>query len=181
MKKGDRFVGTQLLKVSCFLVAAGLCLFSNANAAAEERPCAGNSETRQLDFWLGNWSLGSGADKSTSKVSLSLDQCVFVEHWTNGQGHVTEKLFAYSPEDKNWYGMFADNEGRVHVFVDGRVSSDVAEFHGPSRGPNGEPVLNRLKVVRVSANKIEEVWEKSTDNGSNWTTAYRADYSRAAR
>jgi hypothetical protein len=162
------------------LVAIGACLPSRAFAATGAEPCATNPESRQLDYWLGNWSMGNAAaaGSSTSKVSLSLDKCMFVEHWENGKGHVTQKMFAYSPEDKNWYGMFADNDGRVHVFLDGKVSLGAAEFHGPSRGPNGEVVLNRLKVVRVSVNKLEETWDKSTDNGANWTTAYRAEYSR---
>jgi len=88
-------------------------------------------------------------------------------------------MFAYSPEEKNWNGIFVDNQGRVHIFLDGKVSSEIAEFHGPSRAPNGKAVLNRLKVVRVSPDKLEEAWEKSTDNGSSWTTAYRVEYSRA--
>jgi hypothetical protein len=166
-------------RILLLLVAIGACLRSSAFAATDAEPCATNTESRQLDYWLGNWSMGDDAGHSTSKVSLSLDKCMFVEHWENGKGHVTQKMFAYSPEDKNWRGMFADNEGRVHVFLDGKVSSGTAEFHGPSRGPDGEVVLNRLKVVRLSVNKIEEVWEKSTDNGANWATAYRAEYSRA--
>jgi hypothetical protein len=179
MKTNRDFVqAAGLIKAFCLVVAVGFCVYSTAFGANNEQPCAGSSETRQLDYWLGNWAMGSGADKSISKVSLSLDKCVFVEHWENGKGHITEKMFAYSPEDKNWYGMFADNEGRVHVFLDGKISSDVAEFHGPSRGPNGEAVLNRLKIIRVSADKLEESWEKSTDKGSTWTMAYRAEYSR---
>ena len=161
------------------VIAAGICFVGAAFAANNDSSCAANSETRELDYWLGNWTMGSGADRSVSKVSLSLDKCVFTEHWESGTGHVTEKMFAYSPEEKNWLGMFVDNTGRVHIFVDGKVSSDAAEFHGPSRGPNGEAVLNRLKIARISADKLEEVWEKSTDNGSSWSTAYRADYSRA--
>src|SRR5438552_922656 len=101
-----------------------------AIAANDEQPCAHNSQTRQLDYWLGNWTMGSGEDRSTSRVSLSLDKCVFVEHWENGKGHVAEKMFAYTPEENNWYGMFADNQGRVHVFLDGKITSDVAELHG---------------------------------------------------
>jgi hypothetical protein len=168
-------------RILLLLVAIAACLPSRAFAATDAEPCATNTESRQLDYWLGNWSMENAAPSghSTSKVSLSLDKCMFVEHWENGKGHVTQKMFAYSPEDKNWCGMFADNEGRVHVFLDGKVSAGTAEFHGPSRGPNGEVVLNRLKVVRLSANKMEEVWEKSTDNGAKWTTAYRAQYSRA--
>jgi len=169
----------RLSALSSIVVAIGLCLATGAFAATDDQPCASNLETRQLDYWLGNWTMGSGTDKSTSTVSLSLGKCVFVEHWQNGKGHVTEKMFAYSPEEKNWNGIFVDNQGRVHIFLDGKVSSEIAEFHGPSRGLNGKAVLNRLKVVRVSRDKLEEVWEKSTDNGSSWTTAYRVEYSRA--
>jgi hypothetical protein len=159
-------------------LAVAVCASCAAFDADAEQPCAKNPEIRQLDYWLGNWKAVNGAGKNMSRVSLSMDKCVFVEQWENGKGHITEKMFVYSLEEKNWYGMFIDNEGRVHVFLDGKVSSDVAEFHGPSRGPNGEAVLNRLKVIRVSADKLEESWEKSTDNGSTWTTAYRAEYAR---
>ncbi len=171
---------SRLLKFHWLLFSISFLLAGFAYAANEEQPCAASVETRRLDYWLGNWTMGSGADKSNSKVSLSLDKCVFTEHWDNGKGHSADKMFAYSPEDKSWYGMFADNDGRVHVFLDGKIASDVAEFQGPSRGPKGEAVLNRLKIIRVSADKLEEVWEKSTDKGFSWTTAYRAEYSRAA-
>lgn len=170
---------TRFLLFTCLLLLTCLCIISSASAAVNDQPCASAPETRQLDYWLGHWTMGAGTDKSASQVTLSLDKCVFVEHWENGKGHVTEKMFAYSPEDKNWYGMFVDNQGRVHVFVDGKVTSDTAEFRGPSKGENGQPILNRLKVTRLPAGKLEELWEKSTDNGNTWTTAYRAEYSRA--
>lgn len=167
-----------ILTIAHILIAIGLCFATRAFAATDAQPCA-NPETRQLDYWLGSWTMGEGTDKSISKVSLSLDKCEFVERWEDGKGHVTEKMFAYSQEEKNWYGMFVDNQGRAHAFLDGKVTSDLAEFHGPSRGASGEPVLNRLKIIRVAPDKLEEVWEKSTDNGAHWTMAYRADYSRA--
>jgi hypothetical protein len=167
------------VKFSLVLIVISFCVSGAAFAATTEHPCAAISEARQLDYWLGDWTIGNGANKSTSHVSLSLDKCVFLEHWENGNGHAAEKMLAYTPEEKNWYGMFADNEGRVHVFTRGKVSADSAEFQGESRGAQGEAVLNRLKVVRLSADKLEEVWEKSKDNGSTWTTAYRVQYSRA--
>lgn len=179
MKLLGRLPKLPILKIAHLVLAIGVCPGTRTFAATDAGPCASIAETRQLDYWLGSWVMGSAADKSISQVSLSLDKCVFVEHWENGQGHVTEKMFAYSPEDKNWYGIFVDNQGRVHIFLDGKVSPELAEFHGPSRGPNGETVLNRLKVVRVSSDKLAEVWEKSTDNGTHWTTAYRVEYSRA--
>jgi hypothetical protein len=166
-------------KAILIFVGIGACLTTSAFGATDPGPCSTNAEIRQFDYWLGTWTMANaGGGRNTSKVYLSLDKCMFVEHWENGKGHVTEKMLAYSPEDKNWYGIFADNEGRVHVFLDGKVASGTAEFHGPSRGPNGESVRNRLKVVRLSPNKIEETWEKSTDAGASWTTAYRAEYTR---
>ena len=164
------------------LAVTGVWLASATQAFAAEGSgsCTADSEVRQLDYWLGHWTMKSdGGSSTSSKVTLSLDKCMFIEHWENGKGHVTEKMFAYSPEDKNWGGMFADNEGRVHVFLAGKVSSGTAEFHGPSRGPNGETVLHKLRVVRMAPDRLEETWEKSVDNGANWTTVYRAEYSRA--
>ena len=164
-----------------FLMALGACLGLVAVAANGET-CATNLENRQLDYWLGTWTVaapGSGPN-ATSKVTLSLDQCLVVENWDGGRGHSGQNTFAYSPEDKNWFGMFADNEGRVHIFTSGKISSGSAEFQGTSRGANGEAVLNRVKIVRQSPSKVEQTWEKSTDNGKNWNVVFRGEYSRSA-
>ncbi len=185
MKKLDVFVRKAgWLTNILFLMVVGVWFGSTAQsavAADEPEACSATSESRQLDFWLGDWTVtnsnGSGS-ASSSHVSLALDKCLFVENWNGGKGHSGETLLAYSPEDRSWYGMFADNEGRVHVFVDGKVASGSAEFHGSSRGPDGEAVLNRVKVVRVTPNKLEQTWEKSTDNGVTWKTVFSGQYSR---
>ena len=90
-------------------------------------------------------------------------------------------MFAYSPEEKTWYGMFADNTGRVHVFSDGKVASGIAEFRGTSHGPKGETVLNKVKAGPHRCARVEQTWQKSTDNGATWTTEFRGEYARADR
>ena len=77
-----------------------------------------------------------------------------------------------------WRGLFVDNEGRAHAFVNGKISAGTAEFLGPNRGPNGEEVLNRIRVVRLSADKVEQTWDKSTDKGVTWSPIFRLEYSR---
>jgi hypothetical protein len=151
-----------------------------AHGASTPNGCSANPETRQLDYWLGDWSVGNpgSSDAGKSEISLSLDKCLFVERWGNGKGHTGENVFGYSADDKTWRALFADNEGRVHIFVEGTVASGSAEFHGPSRGPNGESFLNRVKIIRVSADKVEQIWEKSTDNGATWKTVFSGEYSR---
>jgi hypothetical protein len=162
-------------------VMFGLALATNGFAAADPNPCATNSENRQLDYWLGNWKIGAEGSSvdAHSTVSLSLDKCLVVENWEGGRGHHGQNVFGYSADDKSWYGMFADNEGRVHVFTSGKVSSGSAEFEGPSRGSNGESVLNRVKVIRLNPIRVEQTWEKSNDNGATWNVVFRGEYSRA--
>jgi hypothetical protein len=166
--------------VLLFVVVGGwFSLGATPALAADSGACSANSESRQLDYWIGNWTVNPGSPGSAnSKVSLSLDQCLLVESWDNGKGHLGENMFAYSPDDKGWYGMFADNQGHVHVFINGNVASDRAEFSGPSRGASGEVVLNRVRVVRLATDKVEQTWEKSTDKGASWTMVFRGEYSR---
>jgi hypothetical protein len=148
-------------------------------AAIDSAPCSANSENRQLDFWLGDWTVtypgmpGSAA----SKVFLDLDQCVLVESWDGGKDHTGKNMFAYSSDDKSWHGMFTDNQGRVHIF-EGKVAQGSAEFTGPSRGPDGQTLLNRIKIVRLGANKVEQSWEKSKDRGVTWAEEFHGEYSR---
>jgi hypothetical protein len=163
-----------------FLVVMGcFCLAAPTFAAADEGTCSSNAESRQMDFWLGDWTVTypGMSGSSTSKVDVSLDKCLIVESWDGGKGHRGQNMFAYSADDRSWHGMFADNQGRVHVF-EGKVAQGSAEFTGPSRGPHGEAVLNRIKVVRVNADKVEQSWEKSTDDGATWKMEFRGEYSR---
>lgn len=165
------------------LLLLGLCLWPGTAAFAASGPgtCAASVENRQFDFWVGDWTIAApGASSSSiSNVSLSLDHCLLVEKWNGGKGHSGENIFAYSADDKSWYGMFADNMGRAHVFTAGHVASGLAEFDGTNRGPNGETVLDKVKVVRIAPNKVEQTWEKSTDNGATWTTVFRGEYTRS--
>jgi hypothetical protein len=167
----------------CFLAALGGGLIAPTVVAQDAPSCSANTDVRQLDFWLGKWEItnpsGSGGGKSN--VYLALDKCLFIESWDNGKGHAGENLFAYSPDDKTWHGMFADNQSHVHVFTDGTVASGSAEFHGLNRGPSGETVLNRMKVTRISADKVKQTWEKSSDNGATWKTVFQGEYSRTDR
>jgi hypothetical protein len=168
--------------ISIFLaVLFGLAFARNCFAAADAHSCAANSANRQLDYWLGNWRIGTegSSGNANSTVSLSLDKCLVVENWDGGRGHRGQNVFGYSADDKSWYGMFADNDGRVHVFTSGTVANGTAEFKGTSRGPNGESVLNRVKVIGLNPNKVEQTWEKSNDNGSTWNVVFRGEYSRA--
>jgi len=177
MKKIESF--KNVLFSSTLMVSINLIAVGSAAAAPDHPPCSASAESRQLDFWMGDWAVSApgGTKTSASKVFLELDQCLVVESWDGGRGHTGKNMFAYSADDKSWHGLFADNEGRVHVF-EGKVSAGAAEFTGPSRSETGAAVLNRLKVIRINADQVEQTWEKSTDRGSTWSVVFRGVYMR---
>ena len=167
-------------KLSTIFFTAVLAVFCTTQSSAQANSCAAHPESQKLDYWLGNWAivaLGGAADAS-SQVSRSLDKCVVVENWKGEQNHFGENVFGYSAGDKSWKGFFADNRGHVHVFVDGHVSAGKAEFEGPSRSDKGEKELNRIRITRLSNNKVEQTWDKSTDNGAKWKRLFRLEYTR---
>ena len=115
-------------------------------------PCATHPRVRRLDYWLGAWVIQASGGAGTSRVSLSLDGCVFTESWTGARNHRGENVLAYSVEDSTWRAFFADNEGRVHVFANGSVAGDTAEFTGDA---------NRIRIIREGPDRVKQIWEKS--------------------
>jgi hypothetical protein len=162
--------------------ALGGALAVPAARAEGPQPCAANAPSRALDYWLGEWTVSSpgGEGTSTSRVRLMLDQCAVAESWSDGRGHDGENLFGYSQGDHDWRGLFFDNRGHVHVFVSGKVTSGVAEFLGPSVGEHGEAVLNRIRLLQLGPDRLEQTWEKSLDNGRSWSRQFRLEYTRRA-
>jgi hypothetical protein len=163
----------------CLLIIASGWLGTRSTFAASDSGCSAELEARQFDFWLGDWTVTfpGATGNGTSRVYLSLDQCLLTESWDSGAGLKGQNMFAYSPDDKAWHGLYADNRGRAHVF-NGQVKPGLAEFDGPSHNAKGEPLLNRLKLVRLTNNKLEQTWEKSADNGATWKLEFRGDYAR---
>ena len=181
MTKLTLILKTSASKSMVLVFLFALALATNSFAVTNADSCAANSANRQFDYWLGNWKIGAegSSGNARSNVTLSLDKCLVVENWDGGRGHYGQNVFGYSADEKSWYGMFADNEGRIHVFTSGKVADGTAKFEGNSRGPNGESVLNRVKVIRLNLNKVEQTWEKSTDNGATWKMVFRGEYARA--
>ena len=158
----------------CFSLAAPRAL-----AIADSRSCSANSEDRQLDFLVGDWSVTAPGmtGNAMSNVSLSLDKCLFTESWDGGKGHSGKNMFAYSADDKVWHGMFTDNRVASTSSKE-KLGKALRNLLAPAVGPNGQTVLNRIKVVRVNPNKVQQSWEKSTDNGTTWTMEFSGEYSR---
>jgi hypothetical protein len=166
----DQLAGLVRRFVLPLAMAACLC---SPSLFAGESSSVPDSESHALDFWLGDWVITApgGTGSSTSKVYFTLDSHLLIESWEAGPGHEGENIVAYNPQEKSWHWLFVDNRGHVHAFT-GTVKLGQGEFKGTSQGANGEPVLNRLRLMRVSPDQVEQTWEQSTDNGATWTMVF---------
>ena len=173
-------VRSSLRLLAVMVAGVWLGLLPRAMASPDAASCGASPANRALDFWLGNWTIAApgGSQNATSTVTLELNKCLVVERWDGGRGHSGENFFAYSADDKSWHGLFADNAGRVHVFLNGKAAPGSAQFTGPNQAPKGETVLNRVTISRTDANHVEQLWQKSSDQGKTWTTVFRGEYQR---
>ena len=58
------------------------------------------------------------------------------------------------------------------------TAGSAAALQGPALDENGEPILKRVRIVRAAADKVEQIWEKSLDNGATWVAEFRMEYAR---
>ena len=175
----ERRIPVKIKRFSYTLIAV-IVAFASLTAWSENNRCSDNLASRQLDYWVGDWSISApgSAESASSRITLSLDKCVVVENWHGEKEHFGQNIFGYNPESKSWMGFFADNRGHVHVFDHGQVTGGKAEFEGPSRGDNGEVILNRIRIVKLGPGKVEQTWDKSSDNGATWKPQFRLEYTR---
>lgn len=144
---------------------------------ANATPCADDANSRQLDFWVGSWKVTApgSAPNAASQVSLAQDKCVVIENWDGGRGHTGANFFAYSADDKKWHGMFTDNRGRVHM-MEGTGATGEVQFTASGLSEKGTPELNRVRIVSAGAGKVQQIWEKSNDNGATWKQEFQGMY-----
>jgi len=132
-------------KIFAFVTVGVSFWFVQPIAAADTTPTA-NPESRQLDFWIGNWSVAApgSVPNAASVVHLELGKCLLIESWDGGRGHKGENMFAYGADDKSWHGMFTDNRGRVHVLTGKEIKPGLVEFSGTSSAEE----MSRVRVTK---------------------------------
>jgi hypothetical protein len=165
----------------CLALAFSLaCLGWPKAAISAESGCASVETARKLDFWLGEWSVThAGSTRvATSRVVLSLDSCLVTENWDDREGHSGVSEFAYSDEEKKWHGFFADNKGRAHTLAGMTAVAKSVQLQGDSIGDSGQTVIDRVSIIQIAPDQVQQLWEKSADNGATWSVVYRGEYKR---
>lgn len=155
----------------------GLLLLIVLPAPAQTPRPALPPESRQFDFWLGEWDVTNAAGKlaGTSKIE-SIAAAGLLESWTGATGYTGRSLNAWNAAKKQWQQYWVGSDGGVLELsgglVDGRMV--LAGEHGVKGGRR----LERITWTPNADGTVRQHWEQSADGGKTWTTAFDGLYRR---
>lgn len=166
------WVATVVLLFSGRLIAAGDATPGPAKACA-------TPESRQFDFWLGDWAVTDPKGNAAGKNLITLEQagCVLHEHWTGEKGGTGESFNIYDGAAKRWHQTWVDNGGTL-LLLDGGLVDGRMVLTGNGVGPNGKPVTNRIAWEKLADGRVRQTWTVSSDGGATWTTSFDGYYAK---
>lgn len=152
-------------------------------AVMPSRPagCAG-AESRQFDFWLGEWDVSPG--QSTVVVAESViaahDQgCVILENWRpfrNAHGH---SINSYDATDGKWHQTWVDASGTRTEYSGSVDAEGVMRLDNLSPPRPGAPQgRQRMNLQRIDADTVRQWGEAYDEAQQSWNTTWAFTYRR---
>ncbi len=151
-------------------------------AKKNQRPCAYTAESRQFDFWLGEWSVTTtqgSVPAGDSKIELILEDCVVQENWKSQNSPYSGKSYnMYNQALKRWEQYWVDNVGG-NIFFYGGLKDGVMDYFTDEIPQAGGPALKRhLQFIPMGPEKVRQFSRGTTDGGKTWNVEYDFTYTR---
>ena len=158
-----------------------LCVSLAASAALAQAPKYGcdSPESKQLDFWVGEWDLSyAGGGKGRNRITKALDGCAVFEEFEGAPGTpLNGRSFSvFDRTTKLWKQTWVDNTGAYLDFVGELVDGQVSFRREGERA--GRKILTRMIWSDVKADSLKWLWQSSGDGGKTWKTTWEIDYRR---
>ena len=166
------------LALAALLLAASVVV-----AQSQSQPQYGcdSPESRQLDFWVGEWDLtytaGGKPAKSRNRITKAMDGCVILEEFTGAPGTRLDgrSYSTYDRATKRWKQTWVDNTASYLDFEGATVDGDMAFVRSFTR--DGKTTHQRMVFRDVKADSLLWLWQSSPD-GKAWTTQGEIAYRR---
>lgn len=157
------------------LLGIAFVVFSTVSTAAQStQPLP--PESRQFDFWVGEWTVTTpdGKPAGSSRIELIANKGGLLENWEGAGGSSGKSLNAYNRSRKQWQQFWVGTGGSVLELngglVDGRMILSAEHAVG------GKPTLERITWTPNADGTVRQHWEQSVDGGKTWTTAFDGLY-----
>ena len=138
-------------------------------------------EHRQFDFWIGRWVVYDvdGGKAGENSIELIDGACVLLERWRGADGSSGTSMNSWNASTRQWHQHWVDNSAgmlRLAGGLEGR--SMVLASTGPHPRKSGVTLRDRITWTPLSDGAVRQLWERSEDDGANWTVAFDGRYVR---
>jgi tetratricopeptide (TPR) repeat protein len=145
-------------------------------ARRNARPCAYAPESRQFDFWEGEWEVQvSGTKVGDSRVERIANDCVLLENWTAVGGMNGKSFNLYDREQKRWRQTWVDSSGSITDYAGSLVNGQM-RFEAKVLLPDGRRARRRMTFSQPAAGQVRQLIEDSTDGGKSWSVGFDGLY-----
>ncbi|HET7435808.1 MAG TPA: hypothetical protein VFN10_13950 [Thermoanaerobaculia bacterium] len=149
-----------------------------AAARKSAHPCASSAESRQFDFWLGEWDVENAQKQkiARSSIQLILDECVIFENFEASGGYSGKSLSAWDAGEHEWEQHYTDTTGASRYWTGALIDGRMVMTTSFARG--GAKVTQRMTYSKEGADRVRQFIETSTDDGKTWTPGFDGMYIR---
>ena len=142
-------------------------------------PCKYKSEHQRLDFWLGEWDVFVGGNKTAvSSITKSEGGCTLHEDYRTQSGFFGTSYNYFDPQDSLYKQIWIDK------------FNSITNFHAIEYGegflvmlatrPNGN--LSRMSYQSNDTDQsVTQTMEASTDGGKTWTSNFVGVYRKKSK
>ncbi|GAN00492.1 hypothetical protein U91I_04158 [alpha proteobacterium U9-1i] len=150
---------------------------------APTRPAGCTSpESRQFDFWIGEWDVSpSGQDNmvlAESSITLHDQGCVIIENWRPPTGSHGRSINIYDSVDQQWHQTYAGAGGRRAVYAGAFADGVMSLRNMGAPAANAPPGDRRMNFRAVDQNTVRQ-WGERFDQATNaWVVTFDFTYRR---
>ena len=155
-------------------------------AFAQQPPQYGcdSPESKQLDFWIGEWELtyksGDKVAQSRNRITKTLDGCAILEEFQGPPGTplIGRSHSVFDRASKQWKQTWVDNTG-AYLDLTGGLLADGRMHFAREAIQNGKKVRTRMVWDDVKSDSLRWTWQRSDDDGATWKPLWEIEYRRA--
>ncbi len=185
-----RFYNIYILLI-VWLMTLGPPVEQQANVQQGAGECA-SVEAQRLSFLTGEWEVRSKfrlsrepekweETQARSKIDYLFENCLLLEQFEGtrqGRALRATAMYAYNRTSKKYEWVGADSEHGFLTLYTGSLSGNDLVLESAVE-ISGQRILLRRVLTKKSAGGFEIRYQRSTDGGRTWDTAWYLIYSRS--
>lgn len=152
----------------------------SAIAAAAVSPACAAADYRQLDFWIGEWTVtdtAKGYQVGTSRIEPVMNGCAIKESYdapeAPGGAYAGTSYSGFDRKDGKWHQLYVDVNGNVTWYTGERAGADMVLNAEVKTG-----TLQRMTYRPHADGSVQQIGLMSKDGGKSWQPGYDYTYRR---